>query len=84
MSEIDVIEADVVEETEESRAVAVVPVAPTSLAVAPEIGEDDIEPERGKGLRRGKADARSAAGDDGRVAGFEDGMSRRHSEIPSR
>ena len=35
MSEIDVIEADVVEETEESRAVAVVPVAPTSLAVAP-------------------------------------------------
>ena len=42
MSEIDVIEGDVVEETEESRAVAVVPVAPTSLAVAPEIGADEL------------------------------------------
>ena len=42
MSETQVIEADVVEETEESRAVAVVPAMPTSLAVAPEIGADEL------------------------------------------
>ena len=42
MPDADVIDAEIVEETEESRAVAVVPAVPTSLAVAPEIGATEL------------------------------------------
>lgn len=42
MTDADVIDAEIVEETEESRAVAVVPAIPTTLAVAPEIGAGEL------------------------------------------
>lgn len=42
MTDADVIDAEIVEETEESRAVAVVPAIPNALTVAPEVGADEL------------------------------------------